>query len=53
MIVVLVVAIVALFAALVGVFFDYLLHDHYLAWWRQAKTGIQQGLDSFYQERGW
>lgn len=53
MIVVLVLAMIALFAAAVGVFFDYALHDRYATWWRRAKTGVQEGLDGFYQERGW
>ena len=47
------VAIIALVAVSAAVFFDYLLHDRYVAWWQQAKTGIQQGLEGFYQERGW
>ena len=51
MIVVTVLGLVALLGVTVGVFFDYLLHDRYMAWWHGAKTGVQHGVDGFYQER--
>ena len=47
------IAIIALFAAAVGVFFEYLLHEKYEAWWRRANEEFRRGLDSLYQERGW